>query len=162
MEAHLPDLVKEITADIGDNIDHLLDIKLMVIRRIEENPELANRIFLEVGQKEMNFIVNSGFLFGLLLGLPQIPLFAAFDQWWILPIGGVVVGYLTNAIALRVIFEPVNPRQDRPVHGPGPVPATPAGGRRGLLADHRRRHRHPREHRQRADGRAAARIAPSG
>lgn len=114
MEAHLPELVKEITTDIGENLDHLLDIKLMVIRRIEENPELANRIFLEVGQKEMDFIVNSGFLFGLLLGLPQIPLFAAFEQWWILPLGGVVVGYLTNAIALRVIFEPVRPRKIGP------------------------------------------------
>ena len=114
MEAHLPDLVKEITDDIGKNIDHLLDIKLMVIRRIEENPALANRIFLEVGQKEMDFIVNSGFIFGFLLGLPQIPLFAALDAWWILPIGGVVVGYLTNAIALRVIFEPINPHKIGP------------------------------------------------
>ncbi|HKJ35890.1 MAG TPA: hypothetical protein VKA36_04930 [Solirubrobacterales bacterium] len=114
MEAELPALVKEITDDIGNNIDHLLDIKLMVIRRIEARPELANRIFLEVGQKEMNFIVNSGLIFGFLLGLPQIPLFAAFDQWWILPIGGVVVGYLTNAIALRVIFQPVHPQRVGP------------------------------------------------
>ena len=114
MESHLPELVREITDDIGENIDHLLDIKLMVIRRIEASPELANRIFLEVGQREMNFIVNSGFLFGFLLGLPQIPLFALIDAWWILPIGGVVVGYLTNAIALRVIFEPIEPRRVGP------------------------------------------------
>lgn len=114
MEAHLPILVKEITDDIGTNIDHLMDVKLMVIRRIEAQPELANRIFLEVGQREMDFIVSSGFIFGLLLGLPQIPLFAAFDQWWILPLGGVAVGYLTNAIALRVIFRPVRPRRIGP------------------------------------------------
>jgi uncharacterized membrane protein YheB (UPF0754 family) len=115
MEAHLPELVREITDDIGQNIDHLMDIKLMVIRRIEAQPHLANRIFLEVGQRELNFIVNSGFLFGVLLGLPQIPLFATLGQWWILPIGGVLVGFLTNAIALRVIFEPVTPRKLGPV-----------------------------------------------
>ena len=33
------------------NIDQLLDVKLMVIRRMEAQPELANRIFLEVGQQ---------------------------------------------------------------------------------------------------------------
>jgi uncharacterized membrane protein YheB (UPF0754 family) len=114
MEAHLPILVREITDDIGTNIDHLMDVKLMVIRRIEAQPALANRIFLEVGQREMDFIVNSGFIFGLLLGLPQIPLFAVLDQWWILPLGGVAVGYLTNAIALRVIFRPVRPRRVGP------------------------------------------------
>jgi uncharacterized membrane protein YheB (UPF0754 family) len=119
MEAHLPELVREITDDIGANIDHLLDIKLMVIRRIEAQPELSNRIFLEVGEKEMRFIINSGFLFGFLLGLPQIPLFATFGTWWILPIGGVLVGYLTNAIALRVIFEPVRPRKVGPFTAQG-------------------------------------------
>jgi uncharacterized membrane protein YheB (UPF0754 family) len=114
MEEHLPVLVKEITDDIGEEIDQLLDIKLMVIRRIERQPELANRIFLEVGRKEMDFIVRSGFLFGFLLGIPQIPLFAALEHWWVLPLGGLVVGYLTNALALRVIFEPVRPRRIGP------------------------------------------------
>ncbi len=114
LDAHLPSIVKEITDDIGDNVDQLLDIKLMVIRRIEEQPHLANRIFLEVGEKEMQFIVNSGFFFGLLLGLPQVPLFAVLEAWWILPLGGIVVGYLTNAIALRVIFEPVRPKKVGP------------------------------------------------
>jgi uncharacterized membrane protein YheB (UPF0754 family) len=119
MDEYLPVLVKEITDDIGEEIDNLLDVKLMVIRRIEQQPELANRIFLEVGRKEMDFIVNSGFLFGFLLGIPQIPLFAAFEAWWVLPIGGLAVGYLTNAIALHVIFEPVRPRRVGPLtlHG---------------------------------------------
>lgn len=114
MESQLPDLVHEITNDIGENIDHLMDVKLMVIRRIEANPALANRIFLEVGQQEMDFIVNSGFIFGFLLGLPQVPLFAVADFWWILPLGGILIGYLTNRIALTIIFEPVEPRKIGP------------------------------------------------
>ena len=52
------------------NADELIDVKLMVIRRLEANPALANRIFLEVGRKELRFIVNFGFFFGLLLGIP--------------------------------------------------------------------------------------------
>lgn len=115
VQESLPAIIREVTDDIGHNIEHLMDVKLMVIRHIEANPELANRIFLEVGQKELRFIINSGFLFGFLLGLPQVPLFIALDAWWILPIGGVLVGYLTNFIALRVIFEPIEPRRVGPV-----------------------------------------------
>jgi len=32
-----------------------------------------------------------------------------YQSWWILPLGGLVVGYLTNWIALKIIFEPKNP-----------------------------------------------------
>lgn len=114
LEATLPELVREITDDIGENIEHLMDVKLMVIRRIEENPALANRIFLEVGEQEMKFIINSGFFFGFLLGLPQVPLFALANLWFILPIGGALIGYLTNKIALTIIFRPVKPHKVGP------------------------------------------------
>src|SRR5947208_13128918 len=49
VQEQLPDIVREVTAEIGDNIDQLLDVKLMVIRRMEEHPELANRVFRDVG-----------------------------------------------------------------------------------------------------------------
>src|SRR3954454_5044347 len=52
VQDQLPDIVRTVTAQIGDHVDSLLDIKLMVIRHIEQNPELANRIFLQVGQRE--------------------------------------------------------------------------------------------------------------
>jgi uncharacterized membrane protein YheB (UPF0754 family) len=43
----------------------------------------------------------------------------AFPYWWVLPIGGVVIGYVTNWVALWMIFEPVEPRRIGPlkIHG---------------------------------------------
>src|ERR671919_516310 len=119
VERQLPDIVRSVTDEIGDHIDQLLDIKLMVIRRIEENPEMANRIYLEVGRKELRFIINFGFFFGALLGVPVIFLTNAVPLWWVLPIAGVVIGYVTNWVALWMIFEPVEPRKIGPlkVHG---------------------------------------------
>lgn len=32
-----------------------------------------------------------------------------YDKPWILPAGGAVVGYLTNWLAIKLIFEPVDP-----------------------------------------------------
>ena len=119
VQQQLPDIVRSVTDEIGDHIDQLLDVKLMVIRRIEENPELANRIYLEVGRKELRFIINFGFFFGLLQGIPLIFITEAFPYWWVLPIGGVIIGYVTNWVALWMIFEPVDPRRIGPLklHG---------------------------------------------
>ena len=111
VQEQLPEIVKDMTDDIGTNIDHLMDVKLMVIRHIEAKPELANRIFLEVGRKELKFIVNFGFFFGLLQGIPLIFVLHAFPEWWILPIGGVIIGYVTNWVALWMIFEPTEPHK---------------------------------------------------
>ena len=85
VQAQLPAVVKIVTDEIGTNIDQLLDVKLMVIRHVEADPRLANRMFLEVGAKELKFIQNFGFFFGLLLGLPMIFITRAFPQWWVLP-----------------------------------------------------------------------------
>jgi uncharacterized membrane protein YheB (UPF0754 family) len=119
VQQQLPDIVRTVTDEIGDHIDQLLDIKLMVIRRIEENPEMANRIYLEVGRKELRFIINFGFFFGAMLGVPLVFLINAFPHWWVLPIGGVIIGYVTNWVALWMIFEPVEPHKFGPlkVHG---------------------------------------------
>lgn len=119
MDAQLPHLVRRVTDQIGEHIEQLLDIKMMVIRQIEAEPRLGNKIFLEVGNRELNFVIWSGLFFGFLLGLPTIPVFQAVDQWWVLPLSGVVVGYLTNWIAIKVIFNPVEPVRVGPVtlHG---------------------------------------------
>jgi uncharacterized membrane protein YheB (UPF0754 family) len=121
VQRQLPDIVRAVTDAIGENVDQLLDIKLMVIRHIEENPELANRIFLEVGRKELRMMINFGFIFGFLLGIPvaYITEILLPGQWWALPICGVIVGYVTNWLGLWMIFQPVDQRQIGPfkLHG---------------------------------------------
>jgi uncharacterized membrane protein YheB (UPF0754 family) len=115
VEEQLPQIVRTITDEIGAHADDLIDVKLMVIRRLEANPALANRIFLEVGRKELRFIVNFGFFFGLLLGVPTAFLTEyVLTPWWVLPIAGVLIGYTTNLLGIRMIFEPVRPRRVGP------------------------------------------------
>jgi len=112
VEEQLPQLVRQVTEEIGTHADQLLDLKLMVIRRIEAQPELANRIFLEVGRKELRFIINFGFFFGFALGIPTAFVTELLlTQWWVLPIAGVLIGYTTNLLGIRMIFEPVRPRR---------------------------------------------------
>ena len=86
---------------------------------MEQNPALANRIFLEVGARELRFIINFGFVFGLALGVPVILIHELLPYWWTLPIMGTIIGYWTNWLAIWMIFEPNEPRQVGPLklHG---------------------------------------------
>ncbi|MGH2803942.1 MAG: DUF445 domain-containing protein, partial [Thermoleophilaceae bacterium] len=119
VRAQLPEIVHDVTGQIGDRIDQLLDVKLMVIRHIEEKPELANRIFLAVGRKELRFVVNFGFWFGLACGIPVVFLVEALPYWWVLPVAGTAIGWTTNWLAIEMIFRPVERRKVGPVllHG---------------------------------------------
>ncbi len=109
VEAQLPELVRALTQEIGANIDQLLDVKLMVIGYMEDDPTLANMIFQEMGRRELRLIVHFGFVFGFVLGIPLLFLTLAFPVWWIVPICGAIIGYVSNYLAIAAIFEPVRP-----------------------------------------------------
>jgi uncharacterized membrane protein YheB (UPF0754 family) len=109
VQAQLPAVVSELTEQIAEHIDQLVDVKLMVIHRFD--PELANRVFLDIGRAELRFIRNFGFAFGFLLGVPLAVLTHFVSAWWLLPVLGVLVGYVTNWVALWMIYEPAEPRR---------------------------------------------------
>lgn len=109
IEADIPNVVSNMVNDFKYNIEEIVDIKELVVSKLVESPELINEIFLKSGEKEYPFIERSGFWFGLLFGLPTMFVWMALPQWWVLPLGGLIVGYLTNWIALKVIFEPKHP-----------------------------------------------------
>ena len=64
-------------------------------------------------------MVNFGFLFGFLFGIPVAIINHFAQQWWLLPILGVIVGWMTNLLGMYVIFEPVEERRIGPfkLHG---------------------------------------------
>ncbi len=107
----LPEVVRSITTEIGNHIDQLLDPKIMVIEHFKADPALVVRIFRDFGQRELNLMVRFGGIFGFLLGIPVAVLDLTFHEWWLLPVLGVVVGWLTNALGMWLIFEPPEPRR---------------------------------------------------
>lgn len=110
-----PQLVDNLVDDISNNIEDLLDIKGMVIDRLATDKQLLNRIFLECGDAEFKFIVNSGLYFGFLFGLIQMAVWYNYQSWWVLPFFGLLVGWATNWIALNVIFRPLHAKKIGPL-----------------------------------------------
>ncbi len=115
VQDQLPDIVRQITDEIGLYIDQLLDPKLMVIDHFSRNPALVNRIFKAIGTKELRLMVNFGFLFGFLFGIPVAVIIHFAPEWWLLPILGVIVGWTTNLLGMYVIFEPIEERRLGPI-----------------------------------------------
>ena len=105
----LPEIIAESMKDMKENIKDLLDLKVLVINILMEDKSLINQIFLNVGREEFKFVERSGFYFGFLFGLFQMGIFFFYDPWWILPLAGLLVGYATNWLALKLIFEPIYP-----------------------------------------------------
>ncbi|XDD45897.1 DUF445 domain-containing protein [Leptospira sp. WS39.C2] len=124
----LPDLVKEeiyhkvkresgitirkVIRKLQEDIDSLFDVKSLVLKKLSgSNVSLVVELFQEVGAPEFRFIERSGFYFGFLLGLIQMIFMIFFPMVWTLPIQGVIVGYLTNYLALEMIFRPLLPKK---------------------------------------------------
>jgi uncharacterized membrane protein YheB (UPF0754 family) len=63
-------------------------------------------MFQSIGKPEFKFIEKSGLYFGLLLGMAQIVAWILYPMGWTLPLQGIIVGYLTNYLALEMIFRP--------------------------------------------------------
>ncbi len=108
--AEIPKVTEEIMEDVKNNITDIFNLKKMAVDHLTKNKELTNRIFLEVGHKEFKFIEYSGLYFGFLFGVVQMLIWIPFGALWQLPLGGLVVGYLTNVLALRMIFTPAEPK----------------------------------------------------
>jgi uncharacterized membrane protein YheB (UPF0754 family) len=95
--------------DMQEHVDDVIDIKYMTVQACVRNKKLVVKIFKECGEKEFVFIRRSGFYFGFLLGLIQMALWFVYDAAWTLPTAGFLVGYLTNYMALKIIFAPLEP-----------------------------------------------------
>ncbi len=111
VQDQVPAVVNRVTDEIGEHINQLLDPKIMVIDHFRENPALVVRIFRDFGQRELDLMVRFGFVFGFALGVPVAVVDSIVGQWWLLPILGVVVGWVTNALGMWLIFEPTEPRR---------------------------------------------------
>ncbi|GAB3032243.1 DUF445 domain-containing protein [Bowmanella dokdonensis] len=109
IEMDIPNVVAKMVRDFQQNIGEILDIRELVIEHLADDPELINEIFLKSGAKEFPFIERSGLYFGFLFGLPTMFIWHYMQNWWILPLGGLIVGYATNWIAIKIIFEPKRP-----------------------------------------------------
>jgi uncharacterized membrane protein YheB (UPF0754 family) len=95
--------------DMQTHVYDIVDIKEMCVDACVTNKHLIVKIFQECGDKEFDFIRISGFYFGFIFGLIQMMVWFFYSASWIMPVAGFLVGWATNWLALKVIFQPIVP-----------------------------------------------------
>lgn len=98
-----------IVEDIARNAPSIMDTETTVLAAIRGDRGLLSRIFLTVGRKEFRFISVSGAYFGFVFGIPMMFIWDAWPSWWLLPLAGFAIGYATNWLAMKMVFEPAQP-----------------------------------------------------
>ena len=116
-QAHkqLPDVLRNLVTELTMNVESLVDMRDMVVRQMEGDRRLMVNMFLKVGQKEINFIWHISALIGMMFGVFQMIVWFVVPWHWTIPFWASIWGFLTNWIAIWMVFNPLEPH---PVHYP--------------------------------------------
>ena len=108
----IPAQIQEIYHEFGKDLDSAFDFESVVSTSLSgKNTSYLIEMFQRCGGPEFLFIIKSGLWFGLGIGLLQLAFIHWLNQWWVMPIMGLIVGYVTNWLALQMIFRPLEPRK---------------------------------------------------
>ncbi len=115
LRAELHQVAVKILADISDSVEEIIDLKTIVVATAHRDRKLIGDMFQTVGVEEFKFIKRSGAYFGFAFGIAQMFAWVAYPAWWVLPFFGFLVGYATNLLAIKLIFEPAEPKKIGPL-----------------------------------------------
>ena len=110
LKKEIPRAVEQVMGRVQEDITRYLDLKTLVVHAFLHNKGLLIDLFQRCGGREFRFISRSGLGFGLLFGGVQAVIWQFFSPWWLLPLGGLLVGWATNWLALKMVFRPLEPR----------------------------------------------------
>jgi len=101
-----PAKVRQVMADMQENIDEVFDLKDMVVTNLTRDKRLLNRMFQEAGDKEFKFIAHSGIYFGFTIGIIQMFAWMLTKSTYVMPVFGLFTGWFTDWLALKMVFNP--------------------------------------------------------
>jgi len=125
-----PSMFEPVIKDVKLNINKIVDVKAMAIQILVDNKPLLVEMFQKIGAREFTFIQHFSAVLGFVLGVLQmfswilinsggseemckIPEHAHDFHCWagfvVLPVSGLIIGYLTNWLGINLIFRPVWP-----------------------------------------------------
>ncbi|MGO4446952.1 DUF445 domain-containing protein [Mycobacterium sp. 2YAF39] len=100
-------MLNEMKSDLG----RYVDLQFLAVTTLVRNKEKLNKLMRGVSDDAMAFVRRSGIYFGLCIGLVQMIAWALFKNPWIMPAFGFAVGFLSDYIALNMLFRPVQPKK---------------------------------------------------
>jgi uncharacterized membrane protein YheB (UPF0754 family) len=93
------------------DLSRYVDLQFLAVTTLVRNKEKLVKLMRSVSDDAMAFVRRSGIYFGLFIGLVQMIAWALFKNPWIMPAFGFAVGFLSDYIALNMLFRPVQPKK---------------------------------------------------
>lgn len=110
-QSEIPGMVAELWAQASGNVTEYFDLRRVVTENLVRDKAKLNEIFWRVGGPELRFFRNIGFWFGLGIGLVQLACWITWHEPLLMPLFGGMIGFISDWIALQMLFRPLRPKK---------------------------------------------------
>lgn len=111
VQGRIPEMTRSLLAEVGADPERYVDLRELTIDRLGRDKAMLNALMREVGRAELVFIARAGAVFGFVLGLLQLAAWVLTRDPLVMPVFGAVVGWVTDWVALKMIFLPRRPKK---------------------------------------------------
>lgn len=115
-----PKIVDNLLAEMRADLSQFLDLQFLAVTILVKNKDQLNQLIQSVASDAMTFVRRSGIVFGFAIGFVQLACWAYFHNPWIMPAFGFLVGFVSDYVALNMLFRPLHPKKVLgifPIHG---------------------------------------------
>jgi uncharacterized membrane protein YheB (UPF0754 family) len=109
IQAQAPRIVENMLNEMKADLSRYVDLQFLAVTTLVRNKDKLVKLMRSVSDDAMAFVRRSGIYFGLGIGLVQMVAWALFKNPWIMPAFGFAVGFISDYIALNMLFRPVQP-----------------------------------------------------
>ncbi len=111
VHAQAPAIVDRMLVEMKSDLPRYIDLKYLTVVTLVKNKAKLNDLMKSVGGRAMTFVRRSGIWFGFLIGIVQLFAWGFVHNPWIMPAFGFGVGFISDWLALTMLFRPQYPKK---------------------------------------------------
>jgi uncharacterized membrane protein YheB (UPF0754 family) len=106
-----PKIIDNLLDQMRNDLAPVIDVHYLAVSTLVKNKKKLTALMRETTGGAMAFVRRSGIYFGLIIGLVQMVAWAVIHNVWIMPVFGLVTGFVSDYVALTMLFAPRYPRR---------------------------------------------------
>ncbi|KRB80550.1 hypothetical protein ASE01_02545 [Nocardioides sp. Root190] len=111
VQQEAPGIVDRLLLEVRSDVDQFVDLHYLTVTTLVRNKHRLNDMMRQTAGSSMLFLRRTGLVFGFAIGLVQVVAWAVWHNVWIMPAFGFATGFLSDWIALTLLFRPQEPRR---------------------------------------------------
>lgn len=106
VHAQAPQIIDNLMTQMRAQLDSVVDLQFLTVTTLVRNKAQLNELMKRTGGSAMAFVRRSGVYFGFVIGFIQMIAWATIHNIWIMPIFGFITGFVSDWLALNMLFRP--------------------------------------------------------